>query len=135
MSKDFWLNDELNIKKAFIRSRSSCLEEYIVKRDLELGLSKFEKTFDPVILVEKYYRLCSFIEIVGPGFLLLSSLCLSLFLRSIAGVVFSGASQLALNISLISLHLGVSFIMLALFILVIDSLCVKNCIDHIKRFN
>jgi len=135
MSKDFWLNDELTIKKAFIRSKSSCLEEYIVKRDLELGLSKFEKTFDPVILVEKHYRLCSFIETVGPGFLLMSSLCLSLLLRCFAGIVFSGASQLALNISLISLHFGVLIIMFALFILVIDGLCVKNCIDHIKRFN
>ena len=134
MSSKFFIASDLTVKKALMRSNAGCLEEYIVKRDLELGLSKFEKTFDPVILVEKHYRLCSFIETVGPGFFLLSSACFSLFLRCLAGVVFSEASQLALNISLILIHLGVSIIVLAMFILVIDGLCVKNCIDHIKRF-
>lgn len=133
MSKDFWLYDELNIKKVFIRSRSSCLEEYIVRRDLELGLSKFEKIFDPIILVEKHSRVCSLIETAGIGAFVPIIFGFSALLVLLAEAMFPEASSLSLTVFLTLSHLGLMSLIAAFFIVVIDGLCIKNCIEHMKQ--
>lgn len=50
--------DELHLR-SFMRYDSSCLEEYILNRDLRFKMSKFKRLLDPIVLLEKYPFLLS----------------------------------------------------------------------------
>ena len=54
--------DDAIAERAKIRCRCSCLEEYLIERDLKFDLSKIERIFDFIEIVERHPKISAFIN-------------------------------------------------------------------------
>lgn len=117
--------------RAIMRCQSTCLEEYILKRDLQLGLSRLDKFLDPIVFIEKYPTF-SFL-VADPSDKSSASFFMSIFMISWAVIaktalelVFSGASPQSLMVSLAFNCLGAGCIAMAFFIRILDGVYSMN---------
>ena len=124
--------DELHLR-SFMRYDSSCLEEYILKRDLRFKMSKFKRLLDPIVLLEKYPFLLSMSisnaseestssEPISSLMIFIFMTTWSLLMRVIIKLVFPMASNDAIGISFILNCIGSASIGMAFCIMLLNGM-------------
>lgn len=125
--------DELHLR-SFMRYDSSCLEEYILNRDLRFKMSKFKRLLDPIVLLEKYpflLRMCisnaseeesMSSESASSLMIVIFMTAWSLLMQMIIKLVFPTASNDAIGISFILNCIGSASIGIAFCIMLLNGM-------------
>lgn len=118
--------DDALAEHAKIRCRCSCLEEYLIERDLKLGMSKLEQMLDFIAIVEKHPRLCFCLDMQNGHVSLFTNILASMltfFMMAFAKVFFPYAyiDDNMFVATFIFDFIGIALIILALSIKVSDA--------------
>lgn len=113
--------------RAVMRCECSCLEEYVIQRDLKLCPSKLEKMFDSIVFADKHPFLTSLIDNdfhsdsnIVSLVMMLGMTIWSIIAQIVLSLVFSSASQAAVIASIVFNCAGSGCIMMAFVLNVVD---------------
>ena len=120
------MNEDLETK-AKLRSECSCIDEYIIRRDLSLRPSWIERLLDFIVFIEKHPVASKRIYNVDSSKATCILICI--LVTAVMSRVFPDADDGVLAFGVMAVALGINFILMGF------SLAVMNVVFALKRYN